>query len=91
MTKHINIDDLLLKTLQKMSEDIEAYGITDCKNYLPEYKQQLKDLMIETIYSIEPFIVTGGLDTNNAKSQRSYSMSDHINIDTATNKNGIEL
>lgn len=47
------IDKILLAQLYKMSEDIDAFGITDCKNYLPEYRQAIKALLMkETLKAV---------------------------------------
>ena len=49
------LDQILSEQLHKMSYDIEAYGITDCKNYLPDYKQALTSLIKELVAEAKPY------------------------------------
>ena len=48
------LDQILSEQLHKMSYDIEAYGITDCKNYLPDYKQAITSLIKELVAEAKP-------------------------------------
>lgn len=48
------LDEILLATLRAMSEDIEAFGYIDSKDYLPEKRQAILQWVADEVKKSEP-------------------------------------